>query len=155
MTSSANGATRRTTRQWSRHLAVVVVAVAVLGTGCSSGDITTSGLQDSVGSAYQRLYLLQQHELGHTAAARPDSSAHCLRSGSTAHSGPGTWTCTVHFPYPDGHIIPLSFDVEVQPIGCYVATGPPAIVGQLALTTPKGTSVTNPLYAFDGCFDAA
>ena len=46
--------------------------------------------------------------------------------------------CTVHFPYPDGHLVPLSFDVEVQPIGCYTATGPPAVVGQLTLTSPAG-----------------
>jgi hypothetical protein len=147
-------ATRRTTRQWSRQLAVIGVGVAVLGTGCSAGEVTASALQASVGTAYQRLYLLQQHELGHDVSPPPDGSAQCARSGSTAKSGPGSWTCTVHFPYADGHIVPLSFDVEVQPIGCYIASGPPAIVGQLELTTPKGSSVTNPLYAFDGCFDA-
>jgi hypothetical protein len=137
-----------------RPLTAIVVATALLGTGCSSGDITAPSLQASVGSAYQRLYLLQQQELGHQVSPRPDSTAHCSRSGSTAHSGPGSWTCTVHFPYPDGHIVPLTFDVEVQPIGCYSASGPPAVVGQLELNTPSGSTVTNPLYAFDGCFDA-
>jgi hypothetical protein len=150
-------APRRATRQYSRQLAVVGVVAGVVGlsSGCSaSGGISTSALQHSVGSAYQRLYLLQQNELGHTVVSRPDGAAQCARSGSTAHSGPGSWTCTVHYPYADGHIVPLIFDVDVQPIGCYIASGPPAIVGQLELTTPKGSNLTNPLFAFDGCFDA-
>jgi hypothetical protein len=150
-------ATRRTPRQYSRQVAVVLAAgvAAVMSSGCSaSGGITTSALQASVGTAFQRLYLLQQNELGHTVVNRPDNAAQCGRSGSTAHSGPGSWTCTVHYPYADGHIVPLIFDVDVQPIGCYVASGPPAIVGQLKIATPKGSNVTNPLFAFDGCFDA-
>ena len=106
-----------------RLLVPVVAAAALLSTGCSSDGITASALQRSIGTAYQRLYLVQQRELGHVAVA-PDSSARCLRSGSSAHSGAGSWTCTVHFPYPDGHLVPVSFDVEVQPIGCYTATGP-------------------------------
>jgi ABC-2 type transport system permease protein len=154
---SANGAPRRTTRQHSRQLAVVVVVAGAVGlsSGCSSsGGISASALQRSVGTAYQRLYLLQQQELGHAVVTQPDSAAQCVRSGSTAHSGSGSWTCTVHYPYADGHIVPLIFDVDVQPIGCYVASGPPAIVGQLELTSPRGSNLTNPLFAFDGCFDA-
>jgi hypothetical protein len=136
-----------------RRLTVAVLAAtALLSTGCSS-DITSAALQSSVGTAFQRLYVLQQHELGRDEPVTPDAGAQCLRSGSAARTGAGTWTCTVHFPYADGHLVPLSFDVEVQPIGCYVASGPPAIVGGLTLTTPAGASVTNPLYAFDGCFD--
>ncbi len=138
----------------SRALAILTVA-ALAASGCSSHAITSSALQQAVGSTYQRLYLLQQEELGHVPSPTPDGTAQCLRTGSTGHSGPGSWTCTVHFPYPDGHLVPLSFDVEVQPVGCYVATGAPAIVGQLKLLTPSGRSVTNPLYAFDGCFDPA
>jgi hypothetical protein len=83
----------------------------------------------------------------------PDRTTSCLRSGSTRHTGSGSWVCTVHYPYPDGHLVPLSFDVEVQPIGCYTATGPPTIVGQQDLTTPAAKTVINPLFAFDGCFD--
>jgi hypothetical protein len=134
-----------------RILVPMAAAAALLTTGCSSGDISPTALQRSVGTAYQRLFLLQQHELGHSVDA-PDSAATCARSGSTAHSGPGSWTCTVHYPYADGHLVPLSFDVEVQPIGCYVATGPATIVGQQRILEPTGHEVTNPLFAFDGCF---
>jgi hypothetical protein len=134
-----------------RTLIPIAAAAAFLVSGCSSGDITSTALQRSVGTAYQRLFVLQQHELGH-AVATPDSAASCSRAGSTARSGPGSWTCTVHYPYADGHLVPLSFDVEVQPIGCYVATGPATVVGQQRITEPTGRQVTNPLFAFDGCF---
>jgi hypothetical protein len=134
-----------------RALLAILAAAALLSTGCSSGDVSATSLQRSVGTAYQRLYLLQQHELGHTVDA-PDDSAQCARAGSTAHTGPGSWTCTVHYPYGDGHLVPIVFDVEVQPIGCYSASGPPAAVGQQRITEPDGSSVTNPLFAFDGCF---
>lgn len=134
-----------------RALIPIAAAAAVLSTGCSSGDITSTALQRSVGTSYQRLFLLQQHELGHTVVT-PDSTAACTKTGSSAHSGPGSWTCTVHYPYADGHLVPLSFDVEVQPVGCYVATGPTAVVGEQKITEPTGHAVTNPLFAFDGCF---
>lgn len=132
-------------------LAVVTFACAL--TGCSSGTITAAALNQAVGTAYQRLYVLQQNELGHTGVTPPDRTTSCLRSGTTAHSGSGNWVCTVHYPYADGHQVPLSFDVDVQPIGCYTASGPPTIVGQQQLTTADAKTVTNPLFAFDGCFD--
>jgi hypothetical protein len=137
-----------------RLLPTGALALVLATSACSSGGIHGNALQRAVGTTYQRLYVLQQEQLGNTVAS-PDDTAACVRSGSTGHSGAGSWVCTVHFPYPDGHIVPASFDVEVQPIGCYTATGPPTIVGQLSLTTPAGKSVTNPLFAFDGCFKAS
>ena len=149
-------ATHRGTHQSARSLAVLAAAGAslLMTSGCASSDINSAALQRSVGTAFQRLYLVQQATLGQVVTRRPDGEAQCARSGSAARSGPGAWTCTVHYPYADGHLVPLTFDVEVQPIGCYTATGPPAIVGQLGLRTPSGSTVTNPLFAFDGCFDA-
>ncbi|BEP13541.1 hypothetical protein acdb102_18520 [Acidothermaceae bacterium B102] len=126
-----------------------VLLAATTLTGCSGGGVSADGLGRAVGTAYQRLYVVQQHDLGRTEVTPPDRAATCTRNGSG--SGSGSWVCTVHFPYPDGHLVPLSFDVEVQPIGCYTATGPPAVVGQLTLASPAGGSVTNPLFAFDGC----
>lgn len=133
------------------HVVAIAAAATLLSSGCSSGDITSTALQRSVGTAYQRLFVLQQRELGRTSAT-PDTAAACSRTGSSAHRGPGSWTCTVHYPYADGHLVSLSFDVEVEPIGCYVATGPAAVVGQQRITEPTGAEVTNPLFAFDGCF---
>lgn len=138
-----------------RRLACTAVTALVLATsGCGSGAVTRGELQRAVGTAYQRLYVLQQHQLGHPSPA-PDRSAACTRSGSTARSGPGSWVCTVHFPYPDGHQVALTLDVEVQPIGCYTASAPPTIVGQQSLQSPTGASFINPLFAFDGCFRTA
>ncbi len=138
----------------SPRLAAAVAAVLALlvSAGCGSPGVTSTRLQDSVGVSFQRLYVLQQRELGHRVPA-PDRSAACVRNGSAALTGAGSWTCTVHFPYPDGHVQPLSFDVEVASIGCYTASGPPAVVGQLKLQATNGAAVTNPLFAFDGCFD--
>jgi len=134
-------------------LAAGALAATLTLSGCSGGQVTAGALNSAVGLAYQRLYVLQQHDLGDDDVVEPDRTTSCLRSGSTRHTGSGSWVCTVHYPYPDGHLVPLSFDVEVQPIGCYTATGPPTIVGQQVLTTPARKTVTNPLFAFDGCFD--
>ena len=133
---------------------VAVAAVGVLAAGCGGPAVTSIRLETAVGVSFQRLYVLQQQELGHSVAS-PDRAASCLRNGTAALTGAGSWTCTVHFPYPDGHVEPLSFDVEVQPIGCYTAAGPPAAVGQQRMRTTAGESVTNPLFTFDGCFDTS
>lgn len=133
---------------------VLLVLAALLGlsaAGCAGPAVTDQRLAASVGLSFQRLYVRQQNELGHD-VARPDRAATCLRTGSSALTGAGNWACTVHFPFPDGHVEPATFDVDVTPVGCYTATGPPSVTGALTLTTPAGTSVTNPLYAFDGCF---
>jgi hypothetical protein len=132
-----------------------MAVAAVLGlvlSGCGGPAVTNSRLQAAVGVSFARLYVLQQNELGHDVTA-PDPSSVCVRNGSAALTGAGSWTCAVHFPSPDGHIQPLSFDVEVQPIGCYTAAGPPATVGPQKMQSASGAMVTNPLFTFDGCFD--
>ena len=133
------------------------VAGALLGAvlsiaGCGGPAVRNTRLQDAVGISFQRLYVLQQAELGHTVAP-PDRAASCVRTGSAVLSGAGSWSCTVHVPSPDGHVEPLSFDVEVQAIGCYTAAGPPAGVGPQQMQTATGATATNPLFTFDGCFD--
>jgi hypothetical protein len=129
------------------------VLLLVATSGCSSGTVTHQALNRAFGQTFARMYALQQQELGHVLDRPADSAATCSRSGSAATRGSGAWLCTVHFPAPDGHLDPVSFDVDVAPIGCYTATGPPAVVGPLQLRTPSGGTVTNPLFAFDGCFD--
>ena len=136
----------------SAALLCAVASVAVAG--CAGPAVTSNRLQSAVGVSFSRLYVLQQNELGHQVGA-PDRTAACSRNGSAAVTGAGSWTCVVHFPAGDGHLEPLAFDVEVQPVGCYTASGPPAAVGQQQLTTATGRSVLNPLFAFDGCFDTS
>ena len=131
----------------------VIAAVAVAGlismtaAGCSSGEVTAGRLQAAVGPTFARMYILQQNDLGHM-PQKVDSSAACKQSSG----GATTWTCTVHYPFPDGHIEGVALDVEVQPIGCYTASAPTTLVGAQRIRTQHGTLVTNPLFAFDGCF---
>ncbi len=153
MTPSTGWARVRIGAAAVRTLVCGVSAGMVLA-GCGGPAVTSTRLQAAVGVSFQRLYVLQQTELGHQVTA-PDRSAACVRNGTAATSGAGSWTCTVHFPYPDGHIEPLAFDVEVAPIGCYTATGPPVVVGPQKIDTAGGVTATNPLFAFDGCFDTS
>ena len=133
---------------------VAAVSVAVLAAGCGGPAVTSARLQDAVGVSFSRLFVLQQSELGH-AVAPPDRSSSCSRNGSGALTGAGSWMCIVHFPAADGHLEPLAFDVDVQPGGCYTAAGPASTVGPQQLQTADGRTVTNPLFAFDGCFSTA
>ena len=139
-----------------RHIfsGLLALLTATMVCGCAGEGVTSTRLDRAVATTFQRLYVLQQKDLGRTVSP-PERTATCTRSGSSAMKGSGSWICTVHYPYADGHQVPLSFDVEVQPIGCYTATGPPSVVGQLQLSTPGGGSVVNPLFAFYGCFDPA
>ena len=135
-------------------VAALLAALPMLAglAGCGGATVTAGRLDEAVGLSFARLYVLQQDELGHPAAP-PDAVATCSRAGTTATTGAGSWTCIVHFPDPDGHVDPLALDVDVQSIGCYTASGPPAVVGGQRLQLPTGRAVTNPLFAFDGCFD--
>ena len=135
-------------------IVVLIASFAQLLTGCSTQAVNGGRLQDAVGISFSRLFVLQQTELGHSVPP-PDRSASCTRNGSTVPTGAGSWTCVVHFPAGDGHIEPLPFDVEVQPMGCYSASGPPGAVGSQQMRTAAGAVVTNPLFAFDGCFDTS
>lgn len=129
---------------------VLAVSTITLAAGCGQPGVTSNRLQDAVGLSFSRLFVLQQSELGH-AVAPPDRFASCARNGSGSLTGAGGWTCIVHFPAGDGHIEALAFDVEVQPAGCYTAAGPASVVGPQQLQTASGRTVTNPLFAFDGC----
>lgn len=136
-------------------LALVAAGVTLLATaGCGSVDVTRSRLEAQVGPTFRNMYVLQQHLLGHTELVVParTSAASCLKgSRSTPDSGPGDWTCQVHWPAPDGQSQTLSYDVKVQPVGCYTAQGPALIVGAQYLHAVDGRTVPNPLYEFDGC----
>lgn len=43
--------------------------------------------------------------------------------------------------------------MTVRTNGCFIATGPPQVVGRQVLHTSGGRDLVNPVYAFDGCFD--
>ncbi len=130
---------------------------AVLATsGCGAKPITAARLDAAVGPTFARLYVLQQQDKGPLGSPRTtDGIARCARSTATGpQQGAGDdWTCTVNFPYPDGHIEPIAYDVSVQGTGCYSASGPATIVGSQTMSDASGHTVTNPLFAFDGCMN--
>lgn len=145
-----------------RGILVALAATAAVLAGCSSPD-TAARLNSALGPTFARLYAVQQQRLGHVLPARgPDGRAQCFRGGGVVSpgatpTGTGTagagddWTCTVVYPYPDGHLEPITYDVALAATGCYSASGPSAVVGGQTLQTPSGKAVVNPLYAFDGC----
>jgi len=47
-----------------------------------------------------------------------------------------------------------TYELTVKANGCFVADGPPALVGGRTITTPQGSERVNPLFAFDGCFES-
>ncbi|MCW2497087.1 hypothetical protein [Jatrophihabitans sp.] len=139
-----------------RHLLAAVTLAALvtaLLSGCSASSVTATRLDTSVGPAFARLYGVQQHQLGNTVGPKPDGTAACARNNK-AHPSSGSgddWACVLNFPFADGHIQPITYDVSVQPDGCYTADGPSQIVGQQQVGS-SGETVTNPLFEFDGCF---
>jgi ABC-2 type transport system permease protein len=70
--------------------------------------------------------------------------------------GAGDWTCTVSWTSP-GRRVALrdTYDLTVTPEGCYTATADSseAHIGGRTLTARDGTTLTNLLYTFEGCFD--
>jgi hypothetical protein len=154
----------------SRHpVALAAVAAMLLAAGgCGTVDITGARLQDNVGSTYLNMYVLQQRLLGRADPPVPlDSSvANCAKGGfggggrvgrpdpTTPDRGAGDdWVCQVRWLGPNGLIDTLTYDVRVQPAGCYTAQGPASVVGQQNMRAADGRTVPNPLYEFDGCLD--
>jgi hypothetical protein len=133
--------------------AVAIGSVAL--TGCSASPVTSARLDASVGPAFARHYAVQQKQLGNTVYPTPDGVAKCTRNNKThSTSGAGDdWACILNFPFADGHIQPITYDVSVQASGCYTANGPSQIVGQQQQVGSSGETMTNPLFAFDGCFE--
>ncbi len=143
--------------RWSVALAVVAVALLTLGASRGSTPITAGRLGHAVGPTAVNLYLLQQSLIGRPGlkASSFDPNATCTKgSPATPDRGPGDdWLCLVALPSAGGQPF-VAYDVRVQPGGCYTAEGSVAAIGQQTLRDTRGQSVTNPLYQFDGCFDA-
>jgi hypothetical protein len=143
---------------------VLVVAAAVAA--CSRSAITPPRLEAAVAHSFANLVAVQQPILGGPAiaAAQLGAAARCGRVGLAADgvdagpgSGAGDWRCTIRWFVP-GRADPMldTYDVAVTAEGCYTATadGAEAHVGGPKLKTIDGSrTVTNLLYAFDGCFD--
>jgi ABC-2 type transport system permease protein len=139
-----------------RYALAAAAAVALVAVAADWGPpaVTASRLNAAIGPEFQNLVALQQRELGHTlrAGARLKLISTCRRRGAaTPYRGPGDWFCTLTAVAANLRQMPLNYDVEVRPNGCFTAHGPPAVGGAI-LRGHRAEGTPNPLYAFDGCF---
>jgi hypothetical protein len=133
--------------------------VALGANGCRDSGVTASRLEGSFATTFANLIHVQEPILGGP-PVRPEAlraSASCQKIGPTGDvRGAGHWRCTVTWFVP-GHVAPVRdvYDVSVTVEGCYTATadGAEAHLGGPTLKTLSGATVTNLLYAFDGCFN--
>jgi len=158
------GAPAGARRGWATALVsvgglAVVVAVFALAGNWGPVGVTAGRLQATLTPEFNNLTLLQQRELGRTvpAGARLQILPSCARRGSTP-SGPGDWVCTLNVFIPQAGAVPfqqtpVTYDVSVQPDGCFKAQSPPAFIGQQLMRDASGHNVVNPLYTIYGCLN--
>jgi ABC-2 type transport system permease protein len=137
-------------------------SIVVLGAATSLGPVavTQARLEASISSAFNKLTVLQQKELGRRV---PQGAKLELRTSCGRHAGksegPGDdWTCTMTvlnaLPGSEPFLVtPVTYDVSAKSDGCYKADAPPSFVGQQMMTVAHGRSVVNPLYTIYACFD--
>jgi hypothetical protein len=136
-----------------------LAAVAVVGglSACSSTDVTKARVEASLTPTFTNLYLAQQQLLGHwqvTAASMAPSSS-CDRGGpKVADTGAGRdWICMITWNDDTGTQQQGKFELQVHSNSCWTASGPASLLGSFTITDAAGRDVTNPVNAFDGCFD--
>jgi hypothetical protein len=129
--------------------AAVVLAVS----GCTS-SVTAAKVDNAIGPEFAALYARQQQLVGRPLATPASASASCSRANQAQRStGAGDdWVCQLVL-IGAGSARAYTYELNVKADGCFVADGPPALVGGLTLSTPKGGERVNPLFAFDGCFE--
>jgi ABC-2 type transport system permease protein len=140
-----------------RYVVAVAAGVFLLAVAAGFGPpaVTAFRLEAAIGPEFTNLVALQQRELGHKLAARASLKllSTCRRRGAaTPYRGSGDWFCTLTAVAANLRQMPLNYDVEVRPDGCFTAHGPPAVGGAL-LRGHRAAGTPNPLYAFDGCFE--
>jgi ABC-2 type transport system permease protein len=146
----------------ARTVAAAVGVVALLGLAGGLGPtaVTRVRLQDSLATAFERLTVLQQHELGRSVpdGARLEALTRCYRH-TVRSVGPGDdWSCMITLLHPSVTGSPLAttsvtYDTSVKSEGCYKAQAPPTFVGSQTMTDTRHHSVVNPLFVIYGCFD--
>lgn len=136
--------------------AVLVLAAALLTslTGCGPA-FTAPALAAKVGPVFANLYVRAQVEQGRTGvtAAGLQVTSVCARGGAnTPNHGPGAdWACMVGFKDGDAPFRQLRYETTLRPDGCFVADGPPGVVGDANFLDADGVRRVNPLYALEGC----
>ncbi len=144
-----------------RAVLASAVLIVVLGAATSLGPVavTQARLDASISSAFNKLTVLQQQELGRPVPKGAKLKLHtiCARHAGKSE-GPGDdWTCTMTVitavPGAEAFLTtPVIYDVSVKSDGCYKAEAPPSFVGQQLMSLPNGRSIVNPLYVIYACF---
>jgi hypothetical protein len=150
-------------RSRTRALRAGLGAALLVGLpGCSSEAVTSARVEAAVAPTFANLVHLQLELL-----SLPTPPASSLRVKATCHkvgvgvgtSGAGDWTCNLLWFGAESRggarrTLEDRYELTVGTDGCYTATADAeAHVGGATLTTSGGATVTNLLYAFDGCFD--
>jgi ABC-2 type transport system permease protein len=125
-------------------------------TGCQSA-ITADRLEPAVRTSFAKLFVLQQNQRGLTVdEANLNTTADCGRGTADGSStGPGDdWVCILTWRTKAATTGGAIYSINVKPDGCFTADGdgPADLNGSPTLVDVDGTSVINPLWAFDGCF---
>ena len=136
---------------------LVGLAVLVGLTAFGSPDVTKGRVEASLTPTFTNLYLQQQRLLGHpqVTAATMQPSTSCDRGGpSVPDTGAGRdWICMITWNDDTGTQQEGKFELQVHSSSCWTANGPAKIIGSFTVTDTAGREVTNPVNAFDGCFD--
>jgi len=139
-----------------RRLAAGALALGVLAvgaTGCAGTAVTADRLEESVASSFTRTYTWQQELLGRPQPHDLKTQARCVRGTSGDHGAGSDWTCTVQYlESAADNPVTFSYDVSVHQDLCWTAENGPRALGGATIETAAGTSVPNPVYAVDSCF---
>jgi ABC-2 type transport system permease protein len=137
----------------------LLAALTVGACGCNSTGVTATKVERALAATFANLVQTQGVTLGVAPVDVPSvrATASCHRVGpGTEARGPGDWLCSIQWS-PPGYRGTWrdSYDLSVSSDGCYTATadGEEGHLGGPRLTRRDGSTVTNLLYAFDGCFD--
>lgn len=140
---------------------VAIGAAAAVSSAVGGGSsVTKARLERSIPTTFANQYVQQAAILGHTGItpASLQAKAMCEKGGPDVPDvGPGSdWICLVGWTDPNLPMPPEGygkFELTVHSNDCYTAGGPSKLVGFQTLTDRRGTTVNNPVYEFDGCFD--
>lgn len=140
-----------------RRAAIPLVALALAVSACRS-PIRSTGLADAVQVTFTRLYVLDQRQRG---LPVDETNLHtrvtCGRDNpDQPHAGPADdWLCNIVWRTNAATSAGATYTVTVRADGCYTADGdgPVDLVGSQTLVDADGSTVLNPLWAFDGCLD--
>jgi hypothetical protein len=135
----------------------LALAGAVAVNACGSGGVTGPKIEQALSRTFANLVHIQEVKLGlpsiDAAALRVSPSCHKV-SPNNGDRGAGTWRCSLLWYTSRGSPLRDSYELSVSVDGCFTATVDGAQMGGPTLTKIDGTTVTNLLYVFDGCFDA-